>query len=84
VKEDGTIPIPPTSTLEVVDDGDLREARRFVTPFGTVEEIEPQVRIDGVDAILTLGESFRTLLDGATPSTTTIATGDSTVSGSEG
>ncbi|MGD9704450.1 MAG: hypothetical protein AB7Q42_12890 [Acidimicrobiia bacterium] len=88
VKEDSTIAIPPNSTLEVVDEADLPDARRFVTPFGTYDEVEPQVRIEGVDAILTLGESYRALLEGAgataTTTPTTVSTTPTTVSGSEG
>ena len=54
------------------------------------DEVEPQVRIDGVDAILTLGESYRALIEGAggastvTTATTAAATTATTVSGSEG
>jgi hypothetical protein len=83
VKEDPTIPVPAQSTLEVVDESDLVDARRFVTPFGSYEEVPPEVRIEGVDAILTLGESYRALLQGDAPTPTTIAS-ETTVSGSEG
>jgi hypothetical protein len=88
VKEEPNFSIPPNTTLEVVDEADLADAQRFVTPFGPYDEVEPQVRIDGVDAILTLGESYRALIEGAggasTVTTATTATTATTVSGSEG
>lgn len=73
VKEDPTIPVPETTTVQVVDDSDLADAQRFTRPFGAVEEVEPEERIDGVDVIITLGESFRTLIAEASPATTDAA-----------
>ena len=91
VKEEPNFSIPRNTTLEVVDEADLADAQRFVIPFGTYDEVEPQVRIDGVDAILTLGESYRALIEGAggastvtTATTVATATTATTVSGSEG
>jgi hypothetical protein len=91
VKEEPNLSIPRNTTLEVVDEADLADAQRFVIPFGTYDEVEPQVRIDGVDAILTLGESYRALIEGAggastvtTATTVATATTATTVSGSEG
>ena len=89
VKEEPNFSIPPNTTLEVVDEADLADAQRFVTPFGAYDEVAPQVRIDGVDAILTLGESYRALIEGAggastVTTATTVATATRTVSGSEG
>lgn len=91
VKEEPNFSIPPNTTLEVVDEADLADAQRFVIPFGAYDEVEPQVRIDGVDAILTLGESYRALIEGAggastvtTATTVATATTATTVSGSEG
>ena len=88
VKEEPNFSIPPNTTLEVVDEADLADAQRFVTPFGPYDEVEPQVRLDGVDAILTLGESYRALIEGAggasTVATATTATTATNLSGSEG
>ena len=75
VKEDSTITVPEASTLQVANEDDLRDARRFTQAFGAFDEIQPEVRIEGVDAILTLGESFRTLMADADADAGTSTTG---------
>lgn len=84
VTENPTLPVPEETTLQVVNEDDMRDARRFAQAFGAFDEIEPEVRIDGVDAILTLGESFRQLMAGAASTPTTTDGTDATVPGSEG
>lgn len=68
VKEDSSIPIPATTTIAYDDPADRAEAEKFAAYLRPdVTTVEPDTRIDGVDVIVTLGESFRAEVNAAPP-----------------
>ena len=61
VTESTDLAVPATTSVEFVDDNDAQEAKRFGAQLGTFTTERSDVRIDGVDAIVTLGRSFADL-----------------------
>jgi hypothetical protein len=74
VREEPDADIPPTNTLAVANQANADDGARFASPLGESVSVEADSRIDGVDVVLTLGESFRTLIRETSVSTTILET----------
>ena len=60
VKEDPSVVIPETNTISFSDPSKGEEAGKLASLLGSYEVSHEDLRIDGVDVVLTLGRSFIT------------------------
>jgi hypothetical protein len=82
VTENPEMDVPAETTVAYIDDNDRPESERFAAQLGTFTSLQSDVRIDGIDAIVTLGESYRTASGtAAAPGTDAPAAGTETSTG---